>query len=124
MTGSDVNLPASLTSILISTAQNPWVVIGAFAGSVIFIISETEYTHWAKLGLFTASMIIGISSSELMASLISYCLLRYLNFKFIVPDSVGATVSAVISVRVLMYVNHQKNDENSILTQLIRGLKK
>lgn len=124
MSGTDANLPASLASVLLSAGKNMWVIIGAFAGSIIFIISETEYTHWAKLGLFTASIIIGISSSELMASLIEYCFLRYLDFKIIVPNSVGATVSAVISVRILMYVNHQKNDENSILTQIIRGQKK
>lgn len=124
MTGTDANLPTSLASVLLFAGKNMWVIIGAFAGSIIFIISESEYTHWAKLGLFTASMIIGVSSSELMASLIEYCLFRYLDFKIIVPDSVGATISAVISVRVLMYVNHQKNDEKSILTQIIRGLKK
>lgn len=124
MPGSHVTFPVSIVSIISSAAGNPWVVIGAFAGSIIFIISETEYTHWAKFGLFAASMIIGISSSELMASLISHCLLKYLDFKVVVPDSVGATLSAVISVRVLTYVSSQRNDEESILTRITKGIKK
>lgn len=124
MAGTDIHAPASLISMMSSTAGSPWVIIGAFAGSIIFIISETEYTHWAKLGLFTASIIIGVSSSELVASLISHFVFKYLDVKVGVPNSVGATVSAVISVRVLMYISHQKGDEASVLAKIFKGLKK
>lgn len=124
MAGSGVNAPVSFISMASFMVTNPWIIVGAFAGSIIFIISETEYTHWAKLGLFTASMIIGISSSELMASLISYCFMKYLAFRVVVPDSVGATVSAVASVRVLMYVSSEKTDSPSILSRISKGIKK
>lgn len=124
MSGSFINSPAQILSMIHSSLGNPWVITGAFAGSVIFIVSELEYTHWAKFGLFASSMIIGISSSELMASVISYCIYKYLGLTVIVPDSVGATISAVISVRLLMYISNPKNENSTFLTKISKGLKK
>ncbi|AZT39674.1 hypothetical protein ELZ88_24395 (plasmid) [Salmonella enterica subsp. enterica serovar Karamoja] len=118
------NVPASLASVITTSMGNPWVVIGAFAGSIIFIVSETEYTHWAKVGLFAASMLIGISSSDFIASLLSHVMLKYLDFRIDVPPSVGATVSAVLSVRILMYIANQHNNEESLLKIISKGLKR
>ncbi|EML8489966.1 hypothetical protein WAB73_003193 [Salmonella enterica subsp. enterica] len=118
------NVPVSIASVITTSLGNPWIFIGAFAGSIIFIVSETEYTHWAKFGLFTSSMLIGVSSSDFVASLLSHFMLKYLDFKIDVPSSVGATVSAVISVRILMYIANQHNNEESLLTKISKGLKR
>ncbi|EIV1878226.1 hypothetical protein L7E84_004700 [Salmonella enterica] len=124
MAGSILNTQVPILPLLYSAAGNPWVIVGAFAGSVIFIVSEVEYTHWAKFGLFASSMIIGISSSELIASLISYCIYKYLGLTISVPGSVGATISAVMSVRILMYISNPKNESYSLMTKISKGLKK
>ena len=124
MTGSDLNVPISIASVITTSIGNPWVFSGAFAGSLIFIVSETEYIHWARAGLFIASMLIGILSSDFVALLLSHFLLKYLDFRIEVPSSVGATVSAVISVRILMYIANQHNNEGSLLKKITKGFKR
>jgi len=114
-----------LLTTLFSTGGYPlWIVVGAFAGSIIFIVSAVEYSHWIKIALFTASMIIGVLSSDCMASMMSYFISKYIGASFSVPSSVGAVVSSVISVRVLMYMSKKHESTSLFLDKLIKGINK
>ncbi|WP_253382305.1 putative holin [unidentified bacterial endosymbiont] len=99
-------LTKAATSLhLLLAHHSPWVLVGAFSGSVIFVISINEFTLWARLALFSASMIIGTISSDCTASVLSTLLSRYLDITVNIPPAIGATVTAVTAVRLLMGFN-------------------
>lgn len=81
-----------------------WILLGAFAGSMIFIVSATEYSLLPKLMLFTSSLIIGVVSTSFSATMIEHFIDRYFSINMAVPDAVGAVFSSTISVRLLVYI--------------------
>ncbi|MBZ7309041.1 putative holin [Klebsiella oxytoca] len=110
---------------LFSTGENPlWIVTGAFAGSIIFIVAATEHSQWIKFALFTASMITGFLSADCMASMMSYIISKYFEFSFSAPSPVGALVSSAISVRALMYVSKKHDKSVLLLEKFVKGIKK
>ncbi|GJL40150.1 phage holin family protein [Enterobacter cloacae complex sp. ECC445] len=81
------------------------IIIGAFAGSLIFAVSASNKAIWARVILFTASMLTGITSAEFAASLLSSVLSKLLQHSVITPAPVGATLAAAASVRLLKYLS-------------------
>ena len=76
------------------------VVMGAFAGSIVFIITNPQYRWPAKIGLFIASFATGLIAATEVASFINSS----------TPDSVmpgspvGALVASAIAVKALTYL--------------------
>jgi len=81
------------------------IILGAFAGSLIFVVSASNKTIGTRVILFTASMLTGITSAEFTASLLSSVLSKLLQHSVITPVPVGATLAAAASVRLLMYLS-------------------
>ncbi|MCL1075995.1 putative holin [Shewanella dokdonensis] len=53
---------------------DPGVVIGAFTGSLLFIISDDSSGHWRKAGLFIISFLGGLLCAQWAANLLSLAL--------------------------------------------------
>lgn len=76
------------------------VVIGSFAGAVVFVLSASEFPIWKRLVFFGISFILGVLTAGFAASMIST----------VTPDSVavekpiGALVASASVVRVLMFI--------------------
>ena len=81
------------------------IILGAFAGSIIFIVSAEDFIILARLALFTAAITIGVTSAEFTAILFSFLLNRLLQITILIPVPLGATIAAAVSVRCLIYLS-------------------
>ncbi|ELD0497430.1 MULTISPECIES: putative holin [unclassified Escherichia] len=81
----------------------PGVLIGAFAGSIIFVMSAREYPVWGKLLLFIASLMAGIVAAPFSSSVITLLTPESIS----ASRSVGALVASAVSVRLLMLLGNE-----------------
>ncbi|HAU3224741.1 TPA: hypothetical protein N2F56_003015 [Salmonella enterica] len=102
-------------------SYEPDIILGAFAGSIIFVVSATDFAIWARFALFTSSMLIGVTSASFTASLLSSVLNKFLLFPVIPPVPVGATVAAAAAVRLLMYLSTRPLKVFSALERFRQG---
>lgn len=91
---------------LLSGPEAADVVIGAFIGSVIFVISAKDYPFITRAVLFLVSFAIGVVSSEFFADALS----STLSGELAVTKLIGAIVSSAISVRLLMALTKRVAD--------------
>lgn len=105
------------------TGCSPGIILGAFSGSVIFVISATEYTLWTKVALFFCSINVGIFSAKCMATVINLGLIAYANLHIPIPEALGAAISAAGAVRFLMYLATLPMQKGELLNKLKRGNK-
>lgn len=121
-------VPLKIMMLFISHLDTPSaslsVWVAALAGSIIFCASDKKHPRWTTVALFTSSTIIGITSSDFVASVLSYFISQYTDLHLTVPRPVGATVSAVISVRLLMHINGYHPKGKSLLARMMKGLTK
>lgn len=106
---------------LLLSHNSPWVIIGAFSGSVIFILSANEFTPYARLALFSVSMFIGVISSDSVATILSMVISRHLDITVSIPPAVGAIIAAVTAVRFLMRLD-KKQPANILYPKENEGL--
>lgn len=91
---------------LLSGPEAADVVIGAFIGSVIFVISAKDYPFVTRTVLFVVSFVIGVVSSEFFANALS----TSLPGELAVTKLIGAIVSSAVSVRLLMALTKRAAD--------------
>lgn len=91
----------SLTAAGLSPYADPGVVIAAFAGSVVFVLSAKEYCLAILAGLFVAAWVAGIVFADMAAAFITHITPAHVT----ASPSVGALVAAAFVVRVLMLVD-------------------
>jgi len=91
---------------LLSGPEAADVVIGAFIGSVIFVISAKDYPVITRAVLFVVSFVIGVVSSEFFAHALS----STLPGELVVTKLIGAIVSSAVSVRLLMTLTKRVAD--------------
>jgi hypothetical protein len=82
------------------------VFIGAFIGSVIFVISAKDYPLLIRVLLCLVSFVVGLISCDFFASLIS----AFLPGSVSVSRMIGAIVSSAVSVRMLMALTQRASD--------------
>lgn len=105
------------------TGCSPGIILGAFSGSVIFVVSASEFTLWAKIVLFFCSINIGIFSAKCVATLINLGLITYADLHIPIPEALGAAISATVVVRFLMYLATLPVQKGELLNKLKRGSK-
>lgn len=117
-TGAATAAVTSVTFIGLLSGIDAGAVIGAFAGSVLFVVSAKDYTLGTKGLLFVVSMIAGIFCADFVASIITS----------ITPESVmaarplGAIVASAVAVRLLMFISNQAGNPMSLIERF-RGPK-
>lgn len=82
------------------------VFIGAFIGSVIFVISAKDYPLLIRVLLCLASFVVGLVTCDFFASLISALLPGNVS----ATRMIGAIVSSAVSVRLLMAMTQRASD--------------
>ncbi|WP_140918197.1 putative holin [Limnobaculum xujianqingii] len=103
---------ATLAGLL--SGIDPGVIIAAFAGSVIFVLSAIDFPLWQRAFLFFVSMALGIYGADFVAHIISTILSVPLRSQITVSAPVGAAVSSASSVRILMVFSKKPNEGESI----------
>lgn len=117
-TGAATAAVTSVTFIGLLSGIDAGAVVGAFAGSVLFVVSAKDLTWHVKGLLFVVSMLVGILSADFVASLITS----------IAPDNVraakplGAIVASAVAVRLLMFISNQAGNPMGVIDRL-RGPK-
>lgn len=87
------------------------VVLGAFAGAIVFILSSAELGSWRRLVFFVASFVTGV----LAAGTVGNVLKALLPTAWSIAPGVCAMIAAAIVVRLLQWLIRRANDPESLI---------
>lgn len=88
---------ASVTVLSILPLADPGIVIGAFTGATLFVMTDDILSKWRRVMLFVISFLGGALCASLSASLLSALTQGIAQ----VPTAVGAIVASALFVRIL-----------------------
>ena len=97
---------AGVTLISLMAGLNAGVVLGAFAGAVVFVVTAADIGTFRKILLFAASMIAGVLADELTAALLALPLPD----GTIVAPGVGSLVASAVTVKLLQSIIRADTD--------------
>lgn len=100
--------------------QSPYIIMAALTGSVIFSVTAKDFNIRTRILLFIASVIVGILSAHFMSGLLYVLLKDFFKITISVPDTIGALISSVVSVRLLMLFCEKPEKTTSIFDLLKR----
>lgn len=109
---------ATASALTLMPGVEPAVVLGAFTGAMLFILSDESIGRLKRLGLFVAAFIGGGLCAEWLAHLLSMFLPNALP----VNAGMAAIIASAIVVRLLQYLIHLSNNPDSWLS-LLRNIK-
>lgn len=92
------------------------VVLGAFSGSIVFVLSSDELGTVKKIGFLVASFLAGVLTAPMAAALLSALLPGSIS----VSPGVGALLSATIAVKTLLWLLERNLAE---IIALVRGVR-
>jgi hypothetical protein len=104
----------------VHTFQSPHIIMAALAGSIIFSVTAKDFNARMRILLFVASFIVGVLAAHFMSGLIYVVLKDFLKVTVSVPDTIGALIGAVVSVRLLMFFCEKPEKTTSIFDLLKR----
>ncbi|HCU14677.1 holin [Hafnia phage yong2] len=99
-TGTASAALTGVTFVGLLSGVDAGVVIGAFAGAVVFVLSATEFPIWKRLVFFGISFVLGVLTAGFAASMIS----TVTPDSVVVEKSIGALVASATVVRILMVI--------------------
>lgn len=79
------------------------VVIGAFSGSVVFVLASNDLTNLRKVAYFMLSFTGGLLAAGMAAASLS-ALLAILPATIVVPNGVGAMLASAMVVKLLLWL--------------------
>ncbi len=91
------------------------IVIGAFTGSLLFIISDDSSGHWRKVALFIASFLGGLLCAQWAANALSLVLPNAI--------SVNPAMAAIIAAASVVRLLQKLTSEPDTLLDFIRSLR-
>jgi len=100
-TGAATTALTGVTVVGLLSGVDSGVLIGAFAGAVIFVMSASEFSWLKKMVLFVASLLVGILTAPFAADIITWATPAGIE----AHEPVGALVASAIAVRLLMSVS-------------------
>ncbi|PHV11322.1 putative holin [Chitinimonas sp. BJB300] len=90
------------------------IVMGAFAGAVVFILSAKDISNLGKAGYFVVAFIAGMAGAATGTSLLVWLLPSHIA----VTPSVGAVITAAVSVKLLLWLIGQASNPLALLGRL------
>ena len=99
----------SLAVISLFPGIDAAIVLGAFAGAVVFVLTSDDLTLFKRLGFMAISFIAGCLAAQTVADLLSSFIP-----KVVVSNGIGALVAAAISVRLLLWLIKRANDPTGL----------
>ncbi|EOV0986254.1 putative holin, partial [Edwardsiella piscicida] len=76
------------------------VVIAAFAGAVVFVLSAVEFPAWKRIAFGFVSFLMGVIAAGFTASIIDW----FLPDQVVVDKPIGALVASACVIWVLMFI--------------------
>ncbi|PHV12930.1 putative holin [Chitinimonas sp. BJB300] len=113
--GTVANTSLSTTTLVsLFPGVDAGIVMGAIAGAAVFVLSAKEISNLCKAGYFLVSFITGIASASTGTSVLVWLLPEHIT----VTPSVGALITAAISVKLLLWLIGQANNPMALLAKL------
>ncbi len=105
-----------LATILVSLFPgiDAGIAMGAFAGAVVFVLSAKDISNLGKMGYFVVAFIAGIAGATTGTSLLTWLLPSHV----VVTPSIGAVITAAISVKLLLWLIGQAGNPLAFLDKL------
>ncbi|CNF82468.1 phage holin family protein [Yersinia enterocolitica] len=116
-TGAATATVTGVTFIGLLSGLDAGVVVGAFAGAAVLVLSASDFSLFKKLFLFGLSWGTGVLSAPFITS--------YINF--LTPDEVkaaepvGAMVAGAVVIRLLMWANKESKNPGNIIDRFRSG---
>lgn len=121
---SSATMLSGVTLASLISGIDSGILIAAFAGAVIFVLSADDFTLWQKAWLFVVSLVVGIYAARFTASIATSLLSTVLHEPIIAAPPIGALLASAAAVRVLMLFSAKPSDGSSILDRLRGGGRK
>ncbi|EOV3348746.1 phage holin family protein [Edwardsiella piscicida] len=99
-TGSAAGALAGVTFVGIFSGADAGVVIAAFAGAVVFVLSAVEFPAWKRIAFGFVSFMMGVIAAGFTASIIDW----FLPDQVVVDKPIGALVASACVIWVLMFI--------------------
>ncbi|MCL6262186.1 putative holin [Craterilacuibacter sp. RT1T] len=87
------------------------VVLGAFAGAVVFVLSSSDLGLVAKAASFVVSFIAGCIGSGFMSGLVAALTPQAVQ----VPEGVGALLAAALAVKLLLWLIRKADNPEELI---------
>lgn len=105
-----------ITIASLFAGENAGVIIGAFSGSVIYILTASDLSIWKRILSFFASLLTGAQSAGFMTDVINYITPEVIHAE----KPLGAVLASVIAVRVFMYIS-KKSEHPGRWFRIMKG---
>lgn len=119
-TATTVVAGATITALFASPDAAD-VFVGAFIGSIVFVVSAKDYSLFVRAALFCVSYMIGLTTSDFFADVIGALITAVVPGHHPATKLMGAIVSSAVSVRILMALTRRAADFNVATSSRSRG---
>ena len=93
----------SITVLMSTMSEIPaGVFIGAFAGSVVYVLTNSDIPTFKRLCFFLISFIVGILGSEYAANIMTTLTATWLPTGSVVDRSIGAIVASAVAIKIIL----------------------
>lgn len=107
---------AGVTVASLMPFADPAVVIGAFTGATLFVMTDEMPSHWRRIILFIASFLGGCLCAQLISDVVSNVLPEQIS----VHTSVGAIIGSALLVRLMQLLQRLMQNPESFIS-MFRG---
>ncbi|WP_114195492.1 putative holin [Edaphovirga cremea] len=113
-TGAATYILGGVTIIGLAPGINSGIVIGAFGGAVIYVLSSADISILRRVCLFLISFLVGIVSADFVTSIINY----FTPDVIVAEAPLGAVVASAVAVRLLMFISKESGDPVKLIKKL------
>lgn len=80
------------------------MVLGAFAGSVVFVLADEDISTAKKIGYLIVAFIAGLLLAGFVSSLLSAVLAKFVSVDLAINQGVGALLASTLTVKNLRWL--------------------
>lgn len=103
VSGTAIATGLSATTLLSYWAGIPsGVVIGSFAGAVVYVLTNSDIPIFKRLTFFFISFVVGIMASDYFTKIIEATTSLFIRREIQVDASIGALVASAIAIKLLL----------------------
>lgn len=103
VSGTAITTGLGATTLLSYWAGVPsGVVIGSFAGAVVYVLTNSDIPIFKRLTFFLISFVVGIMAADYFTKIIEAVTFGFTRKEIQVDTSIGALVASAIAIKLLL----------------------
>lgn len=99
-----VTLIAAAAGLSVIPGIDAAMVLGAFAGSVVFVLADEDISTAKKVGYLIVAFIAGLLLAGVVSSLLSAVLAKLVSVELAINQGVGALLASTLTVKNLRWL--------------------